>query len=735
MKKIAWFLAFTLALVPVLRADLKLPGVFGDHMVLQQQQSNPLWGWDLPGTKITVTFAGQSYSTTAGADGRWSVRLAPLPASDTPQTLTVTGSTQRVIEDVLIGEVWLCSGQSNMEMGIGMVQDGAKEIAAANFPTMRLLKVPKLWVPEPQADQAGSWKVCTPKNIAQGGWNGFSAAGYFFGRELERTLKVPVGLVDATWGGTRIESWTPPEGFAAVPALGSLQAAVELGDPHSPEHQRRLGQFLGETEQWLAAARAALTNATLAPAMPAYPQELLPPHDLQDSTALYNGMIHPLHPFGLRGAVWYQGEANLGDGLLYAEKMKALVGGWRQLWGEGDFPFYFAQIAPFNYGGDPARLGELWEGQAVAARDIPNAGMAVINDIGNLKDIHPKNKQEVGRRLALLALARTYGQKDLVDSGPTFHSMEIDGGTLRVRFDHADGGLVSRDGQPPSWFEIIDADEGGFVPATARIDGATVVLSAPEAPHPVAMRFAWNQLAEPNLMNSAGLPAGAFRAGTVPKRDWLTLHVAEAKDYQLVYDLDLAKLGHDIRWDADNRGKIHAPFDRIAYCLELQDAGGASQCVYVSLDAFTDSLDKIGVPTEQSGAHFQQNAAHLNVFSNVKGVVTGTNLSGGNLEFWPNNYAPGNSANVPNASSTAYDFGDQPTDPADGYGSMQVHNHDAKQTVFALNHWSAGPGADLGIGNAPAGNPDWTFAGNAGSYPFKRLRVFVHCLASAGTAK
>lgn len=723
--KILFLLAVGLALVPGLRADVKLPGAISDHMVLQQQQANPIWGWDAPGTAITVTFAGQTYTATAGADGSWQVKLAAQPANATPQTLTITGTSKREVADVLVGEVWLCSGQSNMEMGVGMVQNGAAEIAAANFPNIRLLKVPKNWRPEAQADQPANWKTCTPETIAQGGWNGFTAAGYFFGRELHRQLKVPVGLVDCTWGGTRIESWTPPEGFASVPTLAGLNTAVQLGDPHTESHKQKLGAFLDEAGKWLDQARNSLSTAALVPPMPAYPPELLPPHDVQSPTALYNGMIYPVHPLAIRGAIWYQGEANLGDGMLYAEKMKALVGGWRQVWQAGDFPFYFVQIAPFNYGDRPQLLPELWEGQTAAAQEIPNAGLAVVNDIGNLGDIHPKNKQEVGRRLALLALANTYGHKDLVFSGPTFQSLAIAGSTLRIKFDHADGGLTSRDGQPLSGFEIIDADEGGYVKAEAKVEGDAVVLSAPEVAHPVAMRFAWNQLAEPNLVNGSGLPTSAFRAGTVPKRDWASLHVPEAKQYQLVYDLDLAKAGPDMHWDVDNRTLIHAPFDRIAYSLELQDANGVSQDVYVSMDAFTDSLDKIGVPTVASGANFQQNVAHLNVYSDVKGVVTGTNLDGGNIEFWPNNYSQENSAKVPNASGSVFDFGDQPSFPPDGYGSMQVHNHAARQTVFALNNWRGGQGADIGIGNAPNGNPDWTFAANAGHYKVKHLRVFV----------
>jgi sialate O-acetylesterase len=246
-------------------------------------------------------------------------------------------------------------------------------------------------------------------------------------------------------------------------------------------------------------------------------------------------------------------------------------------------------------------------------------------------------------------------------------------------------------------------------------------------PHPVAMRFAWSQTAVPNLVNEAGLPAGAFRAGTVPKHEWLKRYVPEVKQYQLVYSLELARLGPDIAWDVDNHLKIQAPFDRIAYCLELEDASGKEQDIYVSMDAFTSELAQIGVPTFKSAASFQTNLTHLNVYSDCEGIVTGTNLDGGNIEFWPNNYGPQNAAKVPNASSTVFDFGDERSDPVDGYGSMQIHNHAARQTLFALNHWREGRQADLGIGNAPGGSPDWTFAANAGSYPIKHLRIFVHC--------
>ncbi len=706
-------------------AEVRLPHVFGSHMVFQREKPLVVWGWAMPGETVSVRLGPVSQNALANDRGEWKVVLPALAAGG-PYTLNVSGSSAIEYDDVMIGEVWLCSGQSNMEMGIGHGNHAQSEIAAANHPGIRLLMVANRWTPLPQSDLAGTWKVCTPATVAEDGWQGFSAVGYFFGRELNAELGVTIGLIESDWGGTRIESWTPPEGFAAVPALKQEYEQVQAGDPRTPLHQRQLQATLDQYAQWLGAARQAMGARAIVPPVPAYPDALLAPHDLQQATALYNGMIHPLEPFALRGAIWYQGEANLGDGMRYADRMKALVTGWRTLWNEGDFPFYFVQIAPYNYGGNPETEAELWAAQTAAAAAIPNAGMAVVNDIGNLKDIHPTNKQDVGHRLALLALANTYGQKGLVVSGPTFKSLRIEGETMRVQFDHADGGLASRDGKPLNWFEIIDANEGGFVKADARIDGDGVVLSAAGVKHPAAMRFAWSGLAEPNLMNAAGLSAEAFRAGDLPRRDWLGMHVPEAKDYEVVYDLDLTKLGVSIKYDVDHHQNLHRPFDRIAYFVELQNADWTTQDLYVSLDAFTDDPGRIGVPALGTGARFQQNVTNLDVYSNVKGIVTGTHMNGGNIEFWPNNYAPPNSANVPNASPDVFDFGDQPADPDDGYGSMQVHNHDQRQTLFAINHWREGAHADIGIGNQPTNNPDWTFAGNAAGYRAMRLQVLVH---------
>lgn len=718
-------LGFLGALASWARAEVRLPHVFGSHMVLQQEKPLPVWGWADPGETVTVAFLAERQQAKANERGEWRVTLAPAKAGG-PHTLTVSGSSTVKFEEVMVGEVWLCSGQSNMEMGVAACKDAEKEIAEANHPNIRLLKVVKKWAPEPQQDIGGAWKPCSPKSVAEDGWGGFSAAAYYFGRELHRQLGVPVGLIDSSWGGTVIQTWTPPEGFAAVPALASEYERVQLGDPRTLLHQQRLEQTLAETQKWLEAARKALTDRTLVPPMPTYPAELKPPSDVQHATALYNGMIHPLCPFALRGAIWYQGESNLHDGRRYTERMKALITGWRKLWGLGEFPFYFVQIAPFDYGGNPETEALFWEAQQAAVQEIPNTGMAITNDISNLRDIHPNNKQDVGKRLALWALAKTYNRPNTVYSGPVCKSMSIEGDKIRVAFDHVGGGLASRDGKPLTWFEIIDAEEGGFVKADARIDGPSVLVSSPEVKHPVAVRFAWHMLAEPNLMNAEGLPAGAFRAGNVPVRDPLVMNVPEARQYQLVYDLDLGKLGETVHYGVDNHTKIARPFDRVAYFVELV-SGDDAKYLYVSMDAFTDDLGKIGVPTAASKTTFQQNVANMNVLTNVRGIVTGTGLAGGNIEFWPHNYGPQNAAKVPQASSQVYDFGDEPGEPVAGYGSMQVHNHDAKQTLFAVNHWKAGQGADLGIGNRPTDHPDWTFSGNAGTYSAKRLRVLVRC--------
>ncbi len=497
-------------------------------------------------------------------------------------------------------------------------------------------------------------------------------------RHLHHELNVPVGLINSSWGGTRIEPWTPPVGFQQIAALQDIYQSVIGRSPGTPEYREGLSTYIAATEKWLTDATERLNANEVVQPSPAFPESLIPFTNHQQPTTLYNGMIHALVGFPIRGAIWYQGEANQREGMLYYEKKKALIGGWRQLWGQGDFPFYYVQIAPFRYGNqDTSTLAEFWEAQA-ATQQIPNTGMVVINDIATIGDIHPPNKQDVGYRLALLALKHDYGRDDVIAISPQFDALEQLGDSLKVTFNNTGGGLKTRDGKTPSHFEIIGNGSGGFQPAVATIEGDAVILKSAAVEQPVAFRFAWHELAEPNLAGGTGLPVGAVRGGKVPE---FINTIPGAADYQLVYDLDLAGLQGTIDYDVDNSGQV-AAFDRVAYLVELESADHGSQQVFVSMKAFTDDVKKLGVPTASSNAHFQQTLEAMDVHTITAGVTSGQNIETGNIEFWPNNYGPGNGASVKGASSSVFDFGDEPGPPKDGYGSMQIHNYGANQTVF-----------------------------------------------------
>jgi sialate O-acetylesterase len=698
------------------QADVRLPAVFSEHMVLQQQQKIRVWGWAESGESVTVTLGGNTQTTKAAENGRWQVELPPMKASKEPTSLLVKGKNAIEVKDILVGEVWLCSGQSNMEWPVAACTRAQEEIASAKYPLIRHIKVPLVQSTTPLDDFKSTWQVCSPETAG-----GFTACGYFMARQLHKDLDVPVGLINSSWGGTRVEPWTPPVGFQRVDALKDIYQSVIGRTPGSQTYQERLTAHIKAIEDWTAMAKTALqTKGPIAP-NPIYPAELSPFTSNQDPTMLYNGMIHSLVGYPIKGAIWYQGESNHVEGMLYLEKKKALINGWREIWGQGDFPFYYVQIAPYRYGTeDPTILAKFWEAQA-AVQSIPHTGMVVTNDIATVNDIHPPNKQDVGYRLALLALKNDYGKRDLVASSPEFDSLEPMGERLKIRFKNTGGGLKTRDGKAPTHFEVIGVGSNGFHSAAATIEGDSVVLTSGKVKEPVAFRFAWNMLAEPNLAGGTGLPVGAVRGGKVP--DFLS-SLTVAKEYSLVYDLDLTKLGHDIKYEVDNSGKI-GPFDRIGYLVELTTSGGEERKLFVSMDAFTADAKKIGVPSIASQASFQQKVKSMDVFSSVEGITTGTKIETGNIEFWPDNYGMINAAKVPGASESVYDFGDETAVPKDGYGSMQVHNYAAGQTLFAINHWIAGPGADIGIGNAPGATKDWTFTGNASSYSSKRLRVFV----------
>lgn len=704
------------------RAEARLPGFFGDHMVLQRGIPVPVWGWadageEVAGEEVAVQLGTtRTVRTAADANGRWQVKLPVMPAGG-PHTLTVSAANRIVIRDVLVGEVWLCSGQSNMEWTVARSLNPEQEIAAGDHPQIRHLKVAKKTSGHPLDDLSANWQVCSPATVAN-----FTAAGYYLARELQKELGVPIGLLNSSWGGTRIEPWTPIPGFERVPVLADILTQVRRTLPGNPQYQAALKKHVAATEAWIEKAKAALDDGEPVSLNPEFPAAYQPLIRHTDPTAIYNAMIHPLVGYGMRGVIWYQGESNHSEGMLYHEKKKALVGGWRKIWGLGEFPFYYVQIAPFRYGAeDPKILARFWEAQATSL-EIPNTGMVVTSDIGNVGDIHPKNKQEVGRRLALLALKNDYGRSELVASGPTFASMAIEGNSLRIRFANG-AGLRSRDGKSLTHFEII-GEQAEFVGATARIEGDSVVLSSLEIKRPAAMRFAWHKLAEPNLENGAGLPAAAFRAGEIPEYDYLAIKVTEARELELVYELDLKKLRRDFQYTIDRSAEIRGEIDRIAYYIELRKPGERASFAYASMDAFVGDASKIGLPTAASKSHFQQAVQNLRIISNVEGVKTGEGLNG-NIEFWPNNYGPQNGAQVSGASNSVYDFGDQPVTPLNGYGCLQLHNPAARQTVFAVNNWKAAANADIGIGNSTGAQRDWTFSRNAHTYETAKLKALV----------
>lgn len=500
-------------------APLELAGVFGDDMVLQRDVPVPVWGWAAPGATVQVRFGGQEQKTVAGADGRWTVQLSPLPAAAEPRELVVQADgEERTLRNVVVGEVWLCSGQSNMAWSLAQSEGLVELRAAATNALIRLFGVPRNPSLFPEVRVEGRWRVCTPDTVG-----GFSAVAYCFARELADALGVPVGLLSSSVGGTAIEPWTPPEGFRAVPELKALNAQLEAWLPTADEGRGRQLAHLDALEAWIGGARAALARRDMPAAPPVTPGWSA--NLTSRETALYNGMIHPLVPYALRGAIWYQGESNGGLGLAYRERMLALIRGWRSVWGAGDFPFYFVQLPGFRVSSrdQPAGGGDwalLREAQARTLEE-PNTGMACTIDLGDANDIHPRNKLDVGRRLARWALAKTYG-RDIVHSGPVFREAVREEGRLRLRFDHAEDGLMAAEKtglEPPRevpadairWFAVAGEDRV-WRWAAAVIENDCIVVSSPEVPAPVAVRYAFTANPEgPKLYNRTGLPAVPFR--------------------------------------------------------------------------------------------------------------------------------------------------------------------------------------------------------------------------------
>jgi len=507
-------LLLALGNLTVVRADVKPAALFSDHMVLQQGMSVPVWGWADAGEQVTVSVAGQKVSTTAGEDRKWMVRLSNLRASTDPIEMTIAGRNTIRIVDVLVGEVWLGSGQSNMDFVVsgdtakypGMAQrfagvaNEAAEIAAADCAKIREFRVPLKTSELPLEDVAGKWQVCSPETVP-----GFSAIGYFFSRDLQKAIHQPIGFITSAFGASCAQAWVSKDvlesdsrlqrimdGFAAQVATFKTAAAAAPATDGAPPPASAAAAPAGGARGGRGGGRGSpFTNQ-------------------HNPYVLWNAMIKPIQPYAIKGVLWYQGES-ITEGLqLYPVVMEHVIASWRQQWGQGEFPFYFVQLAAEDAN---SNRPEVREAQAQALK-VPNTAMAVAMDIGEKTNVHPKNKQDLCDRLARIARANVYGEKGEY-YGPMYDSMQVEGQTIRVRFTHVGGGLAAKGGEL-KWFQIAGADRN-FVDAAAKIDGSTIVVSAPGLTAPVAVRYAWHRWPEgANLYNAAGLPAPQFRTD-----DWV----------------------------------------------------------------------------------------------------------------------------------------------------------------------------------------------------------------------
>jgi sialate O-acetylesterase len=560
-------LALVLSSAATLRADVKMPVIFGDHMLLQQEAKLPIWGWAAPDEKVTVTFAGQTASAVAATDGKWRVDLAPVPANGVGQVLTITGKNTLTFQDVLVGDVWIAAGQSNMELGIESDTREPDAIETSNDPQLRLFVVPNSYsiegpspdlVRTPPNSPAGNWQVCTPEFLkTKIGGHGFSAAAYYFARDIRHATGKPVGVIASYVGGTPAESWTSLSGLQKDPALANYVEAYQKQLAAYPAAQAAFPQakvdyqtavtawnasdegkaFLAANAQWNTVNDQAKAAGQTPPPRPPTPKSFPKGPEVPDGgnhvpSTLFNGKIAPLIPYGIKGVIWYQGESNGGPTAIaqeYAILFPRMISDWREKWGEGDFPFIYVQLA--NFMGAPRSPSEgdwpwVREGQ-LKALTLPHTSMASAVDIGNPTNIHPTDKLDVGLRLARAARHLAYGE-DLVYSGPIYDSMTVEENKIRLTFKNRGSGLVlgvapwTPTGIPPATpteltgFGIAGADQK-FVWAKAVIDGDTVVVSADAVTAPVAVRYDWANNPAGDLYNKEGLPASPFRTDTWAK--------------------------------------------------------------------------------------------------------------------------------------------------------------------------------------------------------------------------
>jgi sialate O-acetylesterase len=484
-------------------AQVKLPALVGDNMVLQQNAKVNLWGWAAPNEKIKIQLGWQNtpLAITANSDGTWETAVNTPQGSEKKYNITIEATNKINLQNILIGEVWICSGQSNMYFPVGKeektwktgVVNYEEEIKNATYPNIRIFTVLTKASQKPLDDVTGSWEECSPNSVKT-----FSAVAYFFGRDLYQKLNIPIGLISTSWGGTKAEAWTSQNVLEENPDFLSI---LENDAKNEKLHQEKLENYYSNLKKERIANNNDLSKS-----------ELKKPKKEENKTSyvLYNAMLHPLINYTMRGVIWYQGESNAEQAYLYRSLFPAMVKNWRSDWNQGDFPFYYVQITPHK-----SQNPDIREAQLFSLKNIPNSGMVVTTDVGNATNIHPIDKQTVGHRLALIARAKTYNENKLVYSGPIYNQMKIKKDRVQLFFDHADSGLVQK-GDTLKEFEIAGEDKI-FYPATAKIEGKTVVVSAAKVKNPVAVRFAWKAIPEPNLFNKENLPASPFRTD-----DWVS---------------------------------------------------------------------------------------------------------------------------------------------------------------------------------------------------------------------
>lgn len=500
-------------------AELRLPAIIGDNMVLQQKQSNPIWGWDTPGTEVKVTLGNQSKTAQADAKGKWTIKLDPLPASAVPTFMTIQGTTKRELKNILVGEVWVCSGQSNMGFNLNSVWDADLDIATAKYPQIRLISVPQVGTQELQDDFKGQWEECSPLTAGS-----FTAVGYHYGRVLHEMLGVPVGLIDNAWGGSSCEAWVRRDVLekdarfkAMIDKWKQTEATYTdaVFETQKAEHQAKV-------DAWVIARKEALKAGKPVPANPPRaPQNVLRGQHRPGN--LYAGCLHPILGYGIKGAIWYQGESNASRAHEYGYLFPLMITHWRNEWKQGDFPFYWVQLADFKP--EQAEPGdsdwaELRESQTMSIRKLANAGQCVITDLGEANDIHPKNKRDVAERLARWALVKDYGL-NLPYRSPELKESTFEGDKALLTFDFAPQGLRTIDVDEVKGFALCGADQK-WVWAKASIIGGSkkgtnqIAVSSPQVPQPVAVRYAWSDNPICNVFSAEGLPVAPFRTDNFP---------------------------------------------------------------------------------------------------------------------------------------------------------------------------------------------------------------------------